>query len=73
MRSMHLPPETEAELAALARGDLDPVRRNRLETLVAARPDLAAALADQLAALAAISAATAGVTAPATLRRLFML
>jgi hypothetical protein len=68
---LHLAPETEADLAALARGDLDPVRRNRIETRVAASPHLSAALADQLAALAAISAATAAVTAPATLRQLF--
>jgi anti-sigma factor RsiW len=66
MSKLHLTPETEAAIAALASGNLDPARRGRIERLVAARPDLAAALAGQRAALAAIAAAA--VTAPAALR-----
>jgi anti-sigma factor RsiW len=63
-----LSPSTEADLVALAGGNLDPARRKRVEARVAAHPVLAAALEGQRAALGAISAATAGVTAPPAVR-----
>jgi anti-sigma factor RsiW len=61
-----LPPEDEADLAALADGCLYGARRAELEARVAAEPALAAALERQLAALAMISAST--VPAPPALR-----
>jgi anti-sigma factor RsiW len=60
----HLPPATEADLVALADGQLDRHRRAEVEALAAADPALAAALDEQRAALAAVAA----VTAPAHLR-----
>jgi anti-sigma factor RsiW len=61
-----IPPGTEADLAALAEGRLDPDRRAAVEALLAADPDLAAALDQQRRALAAIAAAS--ITAPGGLR-----
>jgi anti-sigma factor RsiW len=61
-----IPPGTEADLAALAEGRLDPDRRAAVEARLAADPDLAAALDQQRRALAAIAAAS--VIAPGALR-----
>jgi anti-sigma factor RsiW len=61
-----IPPGTEAELAALADGRLDPDRRAAVEARVAADPALATALEQQRRALATIAAAS--ITAPAGLR-----
>jgi anti-sigma factor RsiW len=58
----HLPPETEADLVALADGRLHADRRAEVQARVAADPVLAAELATQRAALGALAAAL--VTAP---------
>ena len=47
----HLPPEVEADLVALADGNLRPSRRVEVEARVAADPELAAALERQRRAL----------------------
>ena len=59
----HLPPELEADLVALADGNLSPVRRMEVEARVATEPSLAAALEQQRAALCLLS----GLTQPAPL------
>ena len=59
----HLPPEVEADLVALADGNLSPLRRMEVEARVAAEPSLAAALERQRAALCLLS----GLTQPAPL------
>jgi anti-sigma factor RsiW len=59
----HLPPEVEADLVALADGNLSPVRRIEIEARVAAEPSLAAALEQQRAALSLL----AGLNQPAPL------
>jgi anti-sigma factor RsiW len=59
----HLPPEDEADLVALADGNLPPARRVEVEARVAGEPALAAALEQQRAALALL----AGLTTPAPL------
>jgi hypothetical protein len=64
--SEHLPPEDEADLAALADGSLHGPRRADLEARVAADPLLAEALERQRTALAMISASS--VPAPISLR-----
>jgi hypothetical protein len=61
-----IPPDTEADLAALADGRLDPDTGAAVEARVAADPALAAALDQQRRGLAAIAAAS--ITAPAGLR-----
>ena len=48
----HLPPEDEADLAALADGSLYGPRRAALEARLAREPDLASALARQRAVVA---------------------
>jgi anti-sigma factor RsiW len=65
--STHLPPEVEADLVALADGNLSPVRRIEVEARVAADPALAAALEQQRAALFLLSELTQ--PAPLELRR----
>jgi len=62
----HLPPEDEADLAALADGSLYGPRRAAIEARVAADPELAAALERQRAAVAMIAASSR--PAPLTLR-----
>ena len=62
----HLPPEDEADLAALADGSLYGPRRAAIEARVAADPALAAALERQRAAVAMIAASS--LPAPLTLR-----
>jgi anti-sigma factor RsiW len=52
----HLPPEDEADLAALADGSLYGPRRAALEARLAAEPELAAALARQRAVVARLIA-----------------
>jgi hypothetical protein len=59
----HLPPEVEADLVALADGNLRPSRRVEVEARVAAEPELAAALARQRKALSLL----AGLDTPAPL------
>ena len=59
----HLPPEVEADLVALADGNLSPVRRIEVEARVAAEPALAAALEQQRCALSLL----AGLNQPAPL------
>jgi len=54
----HLPPEDEADLAALADGCLTGARRTEAEARVAADPVLADALARQRSALAMLAAVT---------------
>jgi len=54
--SEHLPPEDEADLAALADGSLYGPRRDALEARLAREPDLAAALARQRAVVARLFA-----------------
>jgi anti-sigma factor RsiW len=51
----HLTPEDEAELVALADGNLSPARRAEMEARVAAEPALADALARQRKALAMLA------------------
>ena len=63
----HLPPAVEAELVALADGNLRFERRLEVEARVAASPALADALACQRAALAMLATAGA-VTMPPALR-----
>jgi anti-sigma factor RsiW len=63
----HLPPDDEADLVALADGNLDAARTLEVEARVAADPTLAGALAEQRAALALLAAAD-GVAMPAALR-----
>jgi anti-sigma factor RsiW len=63
----HLSPADEADLVALADGNLDAVRRLEVEARVAAEPGLAGALCRQRAALALLSTAGA-VTMPPQLR-----
>jgi anti-sigma factor RsiW len=60
---LHLPPQDEADLVALADGNLSPVRRAEVEARVAVEPALAAALERQRAALSLL----AGLTEPAPL------
>lgn len=62
----HLPPEDEADLAALADGALYGPRRAALRARLAAEPELAAALECQRAALTMLAAAS--VPAPLSLR-----
>jgi anti-sigma factor RsiW len=62
----HLPPEDEADLAALADGSLYGPRRAAIEARIAADPELAGAFERQRAALALIAACS--VPAPVTLR-----
>ena len=64
----HLPPEDEADLAALADGSLYGPRRAALEARLAAEPDLAAALARQRAVVARLIATAP--PAPLSLRML---
>jgi hypothetical protein len=59
----HLPPEDEADLVALADGNLPRARRAEVEARVAGEPALAAALERQRAALALL----ASLTTPAPL------
>jgi anti-sigma factor RsiW len=59
----HLPPQLEADVVALADGNLSPDRRAELEALVAREPAVAAALARQRSALALLS----GLDTPAPL------
>jgi hypothetical protein len=63
----HLTPEVEAELVALADGNLDGAHRLDVEARVAAEPTLADALRCQRAALALLATADA-VTMPPALR-----
>ena len=63
----HLPPEDEADLVALADGNVDAARRAEIESRVAAEPALAAALSRQRMALALLSTADA-VRMPPELR-----
>jgi anti-sigma factor RsiW len=60
-----LPPEDEADLVALADGNLDAARRAAVEVRVAAEPALAEALRCQRAALALLAAADAVAMPPA--------
>jgi hypothetical protein len=62
----HLPPEDEADLVALADGNLPPARRAEVEARVAADPVFAAALARQRQALALLAELT--TPAPPELR-----
>jgi anti-sigma factor RsiW len=62
----HLPPEDEADLAALADGSLYGSRRAAIEARIAADPELACALERQRVALAMI--ASSSLPAPLTLR-----
>jgi hypothetical protein len=62
----HLPPEDEADLAALADGALYGPRRAALQARLAAEPELADALERQQAALSLLAAAS--VPAPLSLR-----
>jgi len=64
--SEHLPPEDEADLAALADGSLYGPRRADLEARIAADPRLAEALERQRAALAMLAASS--TPAPISLR-----
>jgi hypothetical protein len=59
----HLTPDDEADLVALADGNLRPARRAEVEARVAREPDLAAALQEQRCALSLL----AGLTTPAPL------
>jgi anti-sigma factor RsiW len=61
----HLPPVDEADLVALADGNLDVDRRAEVEARVAAEPTLALALTQQRAALALLSTAGAVPMPPA--------
>lgn len=63
----HLPPEVEADLVALADGNLSPVRRMEVEARVAAEPALACALEQQRSALSLLADLTQ--PAPLALRR----
>jgi anti-sigma factor RsiW len=63
----HLPPSDEADLVALADGNLDGARRVEVECRVAADPALAAALSCQRRALALLATAES-VTMPPALR-----
>jgi anti-sigma factor RsiW len=63
----HLPPDDEADLVALADGNLDPARRLEVEARVAADPVLADALGTQRAALALLATVDA-VSMPPALR-----
>jgi anti-sigma factor RsiW len=60
-----LPPEDEADLVALADGNLDPARLPEVEARVAAHPALADALARQRAALALLATADTVAMPPA--------
>jgi hypothetical protein len=61
----HLPPQVEADLVALADGNLDATRRAEVEARVAAEPALAEALTCQRAALALLATAGAVAMPPA--------
>jgi anti-sigma factor RsiW len=61
----YLPPEDEADLVALADGNLSPARRAEMEARVAAEPRLAFALSQQRAALVLLSTAGAVSMPPA--------
>ena len=61
----HLPPEDEADLVALADGNLDPARALEVEARVAADSVLADALAEQRAALALLATADTVAMPPA--------
>jgi anti-sigma factor RsiW len=61
----HLPPTVEADLVALADGNLDAARRAEVEARVAAQPRLATALCEQRAALALLATAGAVPMPPA--------
>jgi len=61
----HLPPEDEADLVALADGNLDPARTLEVEARVAADSVLADALAEQRAALALLATADTVAMPPA--------
>lgn len=61
----HLPPEDEADLVALADGNLDAARRAEVEARIAAEPALAEALRGQRAALALLATADTVAMPPA--------